>query len=383
MKKLFKVFTVCAAAALLSLTIVLSACGDKETFSETYTGAVSEQSYVSANAAVSAFVETELSGNANQAVFVSYEKEKELTEEEQAVLPLPESAKQGLVSVEKGKVNYKESAVSTQAAASDTLTLWKGVYVLNYGSSFRYYTPALSTGETLTKSYYDSVFDVENYKNVTMSTSMALDMNVSAEGQTVTMKMVMTYSYKITEDAVALEMTVSMDMLGMSSTETQSYYIIEKNGGLMCAANAGDAWYAASLDELDLDLEIDSIEDIYKSAYSDELDQSYFVKTDSGFKMDENKMQEYLAVAFEDMEDMFAEVGIHDFNNQVKADASYYIKEGKLARSNAALSMNMAMTTQGVTANTVISASINCNYSNYGNTTVSIPSGAKQVLGLN
>lgn len=367
MKKSFtRIIAIIAMAVMALCTVMFAACGGG---SETYVGSVSAESYESTEKMGEAFVAHEINGDTTTAQFVSYESEKQLTETEVEELSLPETAKTGLKSVEKGKVNY--SVITATAARAAGETYWKGVYVLNYGETYKYYTPAVANGETLTKSYFDSVFYADNYKNVTMTAKAVAQSKVSYGGQSATMKSTVTYTYKITETAVYGDMTVAVSGSGMSQKQTISFYITEVGGQLKIAASEGSNWYAANAS--DLGLEINSIEEIY--ALSNEgLDHTFFVKTSNGFKIDDEKVNAFLNQALEgtEYESLFGSM-------KVSGDASYVVKDGKLASGSAAFTLNGNI--QGI--NMKVSSSATYKYTAFGTTEVTIPNEVKTVLGIN
>lgn len=170
-----------AAAIVLVCGVAVTGCdkGGGEnggTYSETYTGAVSEATYKSAELAVQGFLETELSDMACTAVYVGYTKQTDLTEQEIAGLPLGEGDAANISLGEKGTVEYSESEnmdvpYPVRAASEETFT--QELYLLNYESGeYRYFTPALKENDSLTASYFNSLFAPENYINCTMELNM-------------------------------------------------------------------------------------------------------------------------------------------------------------------------------------------------------------------
>lgn len=173
-------------AALLSVVIFslvclvgcssCSSCKGEE-YSETFVGAVSAETYASSEEAVKGFLETEISGKTVEAVFVDYKKEAELNEKEVKELPIDEEYRNGLLSVERGKVEYSEKSVSTArvspfAESDDEVIYWREVFILTYTDMFRFFVPEQKEGESLSMSYYDSVFEGEKYINCTMNASI-------------------------------------------------------------------------------------------------------------------------------------------------------------------------------------------------------------------
>lgn len=141
-------------------------------YSETFVGAVSQAVYESKDAAAEAFLENEINGVTTQATLVDVAVKKELTQEEVAALPLDEETKSELASVEEVTISYRSESIDTfavrEADTADVLST--RAYLLTYtDGAYRYFVPPLLTGETLTKSYYESVFDPEKYLNCTFT----------------------------------------------------------------------------------------------------------------------------------------------------------------------------------------------------------------------
>ncbi|MCI6733983.1 MAG: hypothetical protein MR437_02780, partial [Clostridiales bacterium] len=45
------------------------------------------------------------------------------------------------------------------------------VYIICFSGYYKYFSPALKTGETVTKSYFDSIFNASKYDNCTVEYS--------------------------------------------------------------------------------------------------------------------------------------------------------------------------------------------------------------------
>ena len=146
--------------------------------SETFDGAVSTQSYPTATEAAQAFVQQEVVAQ-QSATVVSTKSNGVLTTPAQVdELNLPADIQDSIQSVEKMEVEYAEgqtSYTSTTQGQTKKVT----VYVIKYPTDWKYYAPAPITGETISKSYYDSVFDYEKYKNCTYTNTLRVNANVS------------------------------------------------------------------------------------------------------------------------------------------------------------------------------------------------------------
>ena len=148
--------------AALACGCLLAGCGKEATkpapTDTSFQGAVSAVTYESAEAAVKGFLFEEVGGDGVE--FVSYAEGKTLSKEEEAALALG-TASEGLTSVTQGTVTYRE------VGAEETLT--RSVYVLHYADAFRFFTPAtIAVGESITKSYFESLFALENFRTCEM-----------------------------------------------------------------------------------------------------------------------------------------------------------------------------------------------------------------------
>lgn len=375
-KKFLTATAMTAAVAVCAFTF--TACGkDSASYSETYEGTVSEQSYASSTLAAQAFLSNEISCASETATFVSYNKTGDLSQKEIDALSLSESERASVVSAEKGSVAYTVAPSSTSevAAASATegeLTYYKGVYVLDMGETYKYYDPAPANGEALTNSYYESVFNPANYENCTMT--MKTISKSSAQGQSTTLTI--EYCFKITENAVSLELTNKISASGKSQSNTICIYIVETDDTIKAAVLSDGNYTVVSASELAANgLNITEIEDIAKMSVPEYIDVSFFEKTASGFKMKADKVDEYL-------DSYLTESGLSSLIENLpftwKVDYNFFVSEGKLSKVSSACTINMRY--QGVSA--VASASAECKYTDYGTTTVTLPDGAKAALGI-
>ncbi len=341
--------------------------------SETYKGSVS-QDYASANAAATAYVEEEIvgfSGTASNVVAtskgaVSAEKETEIK------TTLSDADKVGIVNIEEYEVSYSEAEAFPMAA--DTLNTNKTVkvYVISYADHFKYYTPCPITGETITQSYYNSLFDEDNYTNCTVETKMEIHENVKASGSyegvsmSMTVKMDMEFSQYVqfSETAIYVKQDMTMKSSGMGAedmnVDATVYAYIENTGtGMNCYVKTKDTpWVQGELDDIDLDYE-----DLVP--FADEyLDYSYFTKTNYGFELNEANAAQYVEESLDDL-DFFGD-GIEIF-------AKYYVCGGKLSGMRMDMTMAIDMLEEGMTIKGDVKAFAETKVTNYGTTKVTRP----------
>lgn len=292
MKKLLA--GILAAALVFAACISLAACG--ASYSETYTGYVSEYSYGTADAAVRGFLQREISGSTFTATYVSYTKEKDLTEKEIQKLGLDG----GYSSVEKGTVEYTENSVSSSvpgvsaASASASAAVSKTVYILGCQSDgtlvYRYFAPALKKGETLTSSYYNSVFDAESYVNCTAEFSASVESAAEGYSSVVSASGVC----KLTSSALYENVTASETYNGEEETETtEAYCLISNNALYYVSSTNGGAYSALPIYTTWNDYSDGFLTDMVTEYYG-EYDHTYFEKTSTGFALREDKYAEIM-----------------------------------------------------------------------------------------
>lgn len=345
--------------------------------SETYTGAVSQESYNTAVKAAEAFVEEEVVGDVDCEI-TNVASKGALSETEVTKLNLPSEISNGMLGVEKLEVEYvKEDASYYYTADTLNKTETVTVYVIKYESNFKYYSPCPITGNTITKSYYDSVFNVENYENCTYKTTMEMDMNISASYQGETEKMYLTMTMeqlvKYSENKIYLEtsMTMSGNYAGVveSETEKMAAYLEMDATGISCYVKQGDSteWVKGSLQMV-------GFEDLEELTpfYDQYLDYSYFTKTDYGFELSDENAEQFIDEVFSDV---LGEMDFDEMLNQFNIEmfAKYYVSEGVLSGVRVDLGMDLNMKEEGVKVkmNADIVTQTTC--TDYGTTVVTKP----------
>ncbi len=331
--------------------------------SETYKGAVSTQSYNTAESAAQAFVQEEVVGE-QKATVVNTTSQGTLSNEQVAALQLPAEVQTGIVSVEKMEVEYTTETV----ARTNTNTQNKKVtvYVIKYANDWKYYTPAPITGQTISKSYYDSVFNYEQYQNCTMTTTMQVDMKLL---MVIDVQVSMTQVVKYADNKILLEQTMSFSGLGEEETEYVGLYIEETNQGSNCFVKNSQegTWQEANLHQVGFS-SVDELMPFYDSY----LDYTYFTKTDYGFRMNDKNAQQFIRESLEKEEALkeFLQGNALDMDLFIK----YYVSNGVLSgmRQDANFSLNINIDSEGAVevdvslVNTTICT-------NYGTTVVNKP----------
>lgn len=281
MKRLFVGLMATALAGAMCLS--MAACGKKTEGGETFRGAVSETTYESADAAVKGFLEEEMSGLTVKAEYVGYEKEAELTQSEIGDLELGEYA-EGLISAEKGQVEYRETSESTAVSSIAEGTITRTVYILSYPDTFRFFAPPVNTGETLTAKYYESVFQTEKYYNCTIHAVMNMMSNEDGFESGITATIL-----KLTEAAAYQLAYNTEDFSGEPFLIT---YMIEKN----------DTTYFCDKSLDSPEYRVDNVLDFPAKEYISvwfqrtfgALDHTYFEKTETGYALRADKQAVFM-----------------------------------------------------------------------------------------
>ncbi len=379
-------------ALVVCCAFALVACGngneDEGNYSETFTGVASEASYESEDAAAAAFVANEICGYTTEASFVEYRKSADLTAEEIAALNV--SGPDAVVGAERGVVEYSVAQPVAISAAAAAGSKTQKVCILRLESGeVKYYVPALSPGETLTKSYYQSVNDISNYRNCSYTMKMKSDATVSGNGMTIyPLKMDTTYECKISETSAYLKMTTYSEVL---DNETMSYiksnkivlevYIFEDNGLKAAARVDNGNWAADSVENLGFDYQ--SIDDMISVEQVENQDWTFFTKTKDGFEISSDKLQSFLNMYLENEENESIKQLMSSYSGTtMSGNARFYVTEGKISKANVSLGMQSPIS-DIAGGNINVSCTVGCNYYNFGTTVINVPAEVRSILETN
>lgn len=351
--------------------------------SETYVGAVSEESYASAQEAAQNYVYQEIAGS-QDAVVESTTSKGTLSDSQVAQLKLPADVSAGMKSVEQIEVEYSVAAQSglenngeaealpVAAKAGKTRIV---VYVIKYEHDWKYYVPCPITGETITKSYYDSVFNNEKYQNCTLNstTKMVLDVEASAEGQTQTggLELTVTQLVKHADKKVFFEQTIAISgtglyagmesQLGYQAGTIRAYLEETESGSMKCYIQNGTQWQEGALHGIGFT----SIKEL--TPFHDQyLDYSYFTKTDFGFALQDENAQQYIDTALAELTAMLSAGDDWDFNMY----SEFYVSEGVLSGMRTDVEVLVEMEQSGVEMSLFETLQQNITCTNYGTTVV-------------
>lgn len=330
--------------------------------SDTYKGEVSEYTYETKELAAKAFVEEQVVGD-NDVTIVKTESKGELSSTQIEALNIPEAEKTDIVSVEEVEVEYAlESSTymsKTQSASPNKIVK---VYIIKYPNTFKYYSPAPVTGETVTRSYYDSIFDTEKYQNCTMTSTFEM----STEMTTLTLqgKKTTTNSQKTTifaqysEDKIFQQRTIETTENGETTTSSESIYIEKVDNNILCYSNKTGAWTLAGY------IGFSDLEDLmpFADAY---LDYTYFTKTEFGCEIGQDNMMRYIRETFEN--DSLVMEYLEQMD--ISAITKYYVAEGVLSGMRQDMTLSLS---EGIASAKVISK-VETICKDYGTTVVERP----------
>ena len=348
--------------------------------SETYRGAVSEQSYASAQEAAQNYVYQEVVGSQNATVESTTSKGT-LSDAQISQLNLPAEVSQGLQSVEQIEVAYSiantlegEDGVQVLpvAAAGKSKVV---VYVIKYEVDWKYYVPCPVNGETISKRYYDSVFDNEKYQNCTLTstTKMFVDIDADMGGQKEqgTLELTVTQLIKHADNRVYFEQTITVgatglyegmeSSLGYKPGTIRAYLEENENGTMKCYIENGSKWSEGSL----YGIGFTSVKEL-TPFYGQYLDYSYFTKTDFGFALQDENAQQYIDTALAQLTAMLQSGDKWDYNMY----SEYYVSQGVLSGMRTDMEVVVDMSQSGVDMSIyeTVQQTITC--TNYGTTVV-------------
>lgn len=329
------------------------------TVNEYFKGKLSEESYATSEAAAQAFLADELSGSTTKAEFVSYNKSGDITEAELKNYDLGDLDLSKVEKAEKGYVTYRLTAVGSAAAslASSSATRSQGVAMLLVEAKYRYFVPATGTGEMVTKSYFESMWDPQNYLNVTSDMKMVIAMNASSANESHSMKMEMEIKLKATETAIEYTMSGDASLTGGRNIQA---YIIEKDSALYMLMQTNGTWVHQKV------IEGKTLAEylLENSGEPEFFDYTYFEMTTDGYRLAPEKYQLYIE-NYSKSNPAFAEFS----NDGASGEATYIVKDGKISKATTTLTLKASEAGMGAT----ITASAVCDYTDYGTTTVTLP----------
>lgn len=337
--------------------------------SETFIGAVSKE-YPTSTDAAEGFVEKEVVGY-SYATITSVDSKGPAQSSEHKI---PAEFLEGSEMVEKFEVEF---TVPTEASLKREVQLLSSsnegekkakvvVYVIKYETNWKYFAPLPVTGDTISKSYYDSVFDNSKYQNCTyefFQTTKSGTLGITAGEHT------LHQIYKFQDGKIYIEQTQTTKELGTTTTETLYFYAEEHdNGYVECYIKEnGGMWQEAELRNIGF-YRIEELTPFYNQY----LDYTYFTKTDYGFDLPKENAAKYFSESLIDAlrgENIIASEEDLDVNMY----AEYFVREGVLSGMRINADAKMKVETDGLKVNVNMDIEGYAKVTNYGTTVVEKP----------
>ena len=345
--------------------------------SDTFKGAVSDKSYSSSDEAAKAYVSVELVGS-NEAKVNSVVSKGTLDSNGITKAGIPQDLIAGCDAVEELEVVYEVAAPIELNNDNGIVNLAKEkvnesytvkVYVIKFGVDWKYFTPMPVTGDTISKSYYDSVFNAEKYKNCTLNVTSEVGVIISAQGETMNMTATTQQLIKHADGKVYMEQIITTSDGANSRENYVAAYMEEVDDGVKCYVKLkrdGD-WYVGNFNSLGFDT-LDELTPFYDQY----LDYSYFTKTGYGFKLaDENALSYF----YQTLAGAFEQLGMASFTDDMGLDmyAEYYVADGVLSGMRVDAAVDLSMNMEGVTMvlHETVTTITKC--TDYGTTEVECP----------
>ena len=338
--------------------------------SETFIGAVSEREYFASTDAAEGFVEEEVVGDSYVTITSVDSKGPAQSSEHK----IPAEFLEGSEMVEKFEVEF---TVPTEASLKREVQLLSSsnegekkakvvVYVIKYETNWKYFAPLPVTGDTISKSYYDSVFDNAKYQNCTyefFQTTKSGTLGITAGEHT------LHQIYKFQDGKIYIEQTQTTKELGTTTTETLYFYAEEHdNGYVECYIKEnGGMWQEAELHNIGF-YKIEELTPFYNQY----LDYTYFTKTDYGFDLPKENAAKYFSESLIDAlrgENIIASEEDLDVNMY----AEYFVREGVLSGMRINADAKMKVETDGLKVNVNMDIEGYAKVTNYGTTVVEKP----------
>ena len=344
--------------------------------SETFEGVISERSYSTSEGAATAYVEEELAGSG--IAYVEILSSKKLSSRNIKKLNIPEEFLDGYdevheieleYSIEDGNESYLKTSYDNGAVEKLNKTKKIKVYVIKFNVDWKYFSPMPVTGDTISKSYYDSVFNAEKYKNCTFEVINEATAEVYSGGQYVSMDMRMDQIIKHADGKVYLEQHVEMVTDGESYQQSAYAYMETVDGEIVCYVKMGEYedWYLSDLSAIGFT----SLEQL-TPFYDQYLDYTYFTKTDFGFALEEENARKYFEQAL-----MGALSGMEGLIDPQQMDidmyAEYYVSEGVLSGMRVDADVYMTLNQGGTTGTLEETVTTVTKCTDYGTTVVEKP----------
>ncbi len=371
MKKLAALIV--SVMTLFCYAVFATACGGGATGSgDTFVGAISEESYSSDEAAVEAFLEREISGDAAQAELVGFKAKKDLGEKQIAELETGDVLGEGdeIVGAKEVEVTYKRTSdiASLAAVLDDEETFLFTVYILEVSPAgatvhvFHYYVPKAKNGDVLTRSYYEDLLDEQKYLNCTQVYTSESSLKATSGGQSQSAGGKNEFTIMVADGKASMKIHMFDPSSFMLPTVTYVDVMAyceqsEDVFSMWTSLDNGTTWSQAN-NNLLLGLGVVNMES-FATMNIPKIDYSFYEKTSYGFKIQEDFLNKYLGQS----------AGAFDPGASVEAELKIYVSDGRIAKMEASNSIKAS----AAGASMVSSTKELLEFKNYGTTTVTRP----------
>lgn len=354
----------------------------KENYSETFLGCLSDTSYKSKVDSVKAFLENEIKGVTSTPQYIGYEKIGDLTSAELRKLEIDRELEEQVESAELITVFYKCPEDSYYMSYNDEDEVdaeRKSIKqiescIVKMLDGYRYYSYLSTDGEALTNSYFKTVLDGSKYLNCTSTTTLNM--------RTFSNNMVSDANYRQTikfDDDIA---SFDQDLPGMTNKmfftedngdiEVYLEHPVDKDGKFYSLSDLNREFRRQNMEvkvflikggeQIAIDT-LSVMQDVTDFMFMMQLDASYFVKTDFGFSMPDNKYKEVCKLMVD--ENTYSQMA-HDWERyHVYFNSDYYVTEGRLSGSKTVLTMS--------NGDDIFALTIDVDYTDFGTTEVVLP----------
>lgn len=305
---------------------------------DTFAGALSEESYSSDEKAVEAFLEKEISGAAVTAELVDFKSSGKLAQNEIDALEKDGViSKEEIESIEIVEVRYKNTKTALTSASVEqeeddyfTFTLYV-VEFTPHGSTvkeYRYLVPRAKNGDAVTKSYYEDLLDPEKYINCTQEYKN--DAVLYGEGLSIEINQ--TYTVKVDQKQASIAMKLMdpkcvppqityMNLLGFFEESDSFRFYLSMDNGATYQAPAVNPFISYGITDMKS----------FTTICLPKIDYSYYEKTDYGFKINDEFINEYAKKTMSG----------YDTSYDISVELCIYVSDGKVSKMTARSDMSL------------------------------------------
>lgn len=287
--------------------------------SETYSGAVSQNSYSTEELAALACVNNEIS---SYSTGESIAATKKLNSSQILQLNLPKTETKDMLGVDELEMEYYISKIDPNEKKTAK------IYIIKFANEFKYYTIRPADGETVTKSYYNSVFNSQNYKNCTLNSTMEMNLQITKGDETATATIKLTQTVKYSETAIYLEQatetTTETNKAGNVSSNSENNkvygYMAKGVNWDYYISRDGEEWTWTTLSSFGVSKRSDLL-----PFAGEKMEYTYFTKTDYGFELTNENARRYIQHTLGQLSTYL------DENTAIDMFAKYYVCNGALS----------------------------------------------------